>query len=108
VDIITAIWNGVTNSNTIMQILDLSPTEYYSRTSRLYVIGVVSRGKGEIILTPFGRLVYKAQLKISAAFSRASELRMVDAVKSHSDIPGNKQKIIFDKLIGDAELKAFN
>jgi hypothetical protein len=80
VDIITAISNGVTNSNTIMQILDL-------RTSRLYDIGIVSRGKGEIILTSFGRLVYKAQLKIAAAFSRASELRMVDSVKSHSDMP---------------------
>ena len=54
VDIITAISNGVTNSNTIMQILDLTPNEYYSGTSRLSDIGIVRRRKGEVILSSFG------------------------------------------------------
>ena len=54
VDIITAISYDVTNSNTIMQILDLTPNEYYSGTSRLSDIGIVRRRKGEVILSSFG------------------------------------------------------
>jgi DNA-binding HxlR family transcriptional regulator len=42
-DIITAISNDVTNSDNLMQILDITPKRYYSRTSRLLNIGLVSR-----------------------------------------------------------------
>jgi len=91
VDIITAISNGVTNSNTIMQILDLAPNEYYSGTSRLSDIGIVRRRKGEVILSSFERLICNAQFKIAAAFLHASELSMIDAVKSHSNMPDDEQ-----------------
>jgi hypothetical protein len=104
-DIITAISNDVTNSDNLMQILDITPKQYYFRTSRLLNIGLVSRKNGEIILTSFGRLVYKAQLKIASAFSHSSELRMVDAIKTHSGMTGDEQKIVIDKLLGDPELK---
>ncbi len=104
-DIITAISNDVTNSDNLMQILDITPKQYYSRTSRLLNISLVSRKNGEIILTSFGRLVYKAQLKIASAFSHSSVLRMIDAIKSHSGMTGDEQKIVIDKLLGDPELK---
>ena len=55
--------------------------------------------------TSFGRLVYNAQLKIANAFSHSSELRMIDAIKSHSGMSDDEQKRIIDKLLDDAELK---
>jgi hypothetical protein len=104
-DIITAISNGVTNSDNLMQVLDLTRKRYYSRSSRLLNIGLVGRKNGEIILTSFGRLIYNAQLKIATAFSHSSELRMIDAIKSHSGMSDDEQKRIIDKLLDNSGLK---
>ena len=104
-DIITSISNDVTNSSNLMQLLDLSPKEYYSRTSTLMKMGLINRKNGEIVLTSFGRVIYKAQLKIATAFSHSSELRMIDAIKSHSGMSDDEQNMIIDKLLDDSELK---
>jgi predicted transcriptional regulator len=104
-DIITAIYNNVTNADKLMQILGINHKQYYSRSSRLLYIGLICRKKGKIILTSFGQLVYKAQLKIATAFSHSSELRMIDVIKSNSGMSEDEQKIIIDKLLDDSELK---
>ena len=104
IDIVTAISNNVTNSDNIMQILDLTHKQFYSRCSRLSNIGLVSKQNGEMMLTSFGRLVYNAQLKIANAFSHSSQLRMIDAIKSHSGLSEDEQKIIIDKLLDDSQL----
>ena len=103
-DIVTAISNDVTNSDNLMQVLDLTRKRYYSRSSRLLKIGIISRKNGNIILTSFGQLVYKAQLKIATAFSHSSELRMIDVIKSHSGMSEDEQKRIIDKILEDSEL----
>ncbi len=102
IDIITALSNNVTNPENLMQILDLTRKQYYSRCSRLSSIGLVRRQNGEIMLTSFGRLVYNAQLKIADAFSHSSELRMIDVIKSHSGLAEDQQKTIIDKLLDDS------
>ena len=88
-----------------MQILDITPKRYYSRSSRLLKIGIISRKNGVIILTSFGQLVYKAQSKIATAFSHSSELRMIGVIKSHSGMSDDEQKRIIDKILEDSELK---
>lgn len=85
--------------------LYITHKQYYSRSSRLLNIGIIHRKNGGFILTSFGRLVYKAQLKIAAAFSHSLELRMIDTTKSHSGMSDNEQKRIIDKLLDDAEIK---
>ncbi len=105
IDIVTAISNNVTNSDNIMQILDITRKQYYSRCSSLSNIGLVSKQNGEMMLTSFGRLVYNAQLKISNAFTYSSQLRMIDAIKSHSGLSEDEQKIIIDKLLDDSQLR---
>jgi hypothetical protein len=104
-DIVTAISNNVTNSENLMQILDITHKQYYSRSSRLLNIGLICRKNGEIILTSFGQLVYKAQLKIATAFSHSSELRMIDVIKSNSGMSEDEQNRIINKLLNDSELK---
>jgi predicted transcriptional regulator len=104
-DIITAISNGVTNSENLMQILDLTHKQYYSRSSRLLNIGIINRKDGGVILTSFGRLIYNAQTKIATAFSHSSELRMIDAIKSHSGMSEDQQKSVIDKLIDNSDIK---
>ena len=105
IDIVTAISNNVTNPDNIIQILDLTRKQYYSRCSRLSNIGLVSKQNGKMRLSSFGRIVYNAQLKIANAFSHFSQLRMVDAIKSHSGMSEDQQKIIIDKLLDDSQLK---
>jgi hypothetical protein len=104
-DLITAISNGVTNPDDLMRILDVTRKQYYSRSSRLVNIGLISRKNGEFILTSFGRLVYNAQLKIATAFSYSSELRMIDVIKSYSGMSEDEQKITIHKLLDESELK---
>lgn len=105
IDIVTAISNNVTNSDSIMKLLDLTRKQYYSRCSRLSNVGLVSKQNGEMILTSFGRIVYNAQLKIAIAFSHSSTLRIIDAINSHSGLSVDQQKIIIDKLLDDSQLK---
>jgi Mn-dependent DtxR family transcriptional regulator len=105
IDIVTAISNNVTKSDNIIQILDLTRKQYSSSCSRLSNIGLVSKQNGEMMLTSFGRIVYNAQLKIANAFSHFSQLRMVDAIKSHSGMSEDQQKMIIDKLLDDSQLK---
>ena len=101
----TAVFNDVTNSDDLMELLTLSHKQYYSRRYRLARLGLISRKNGEIFLTSFGRVVYNAQLKIANAFSYSSELTMVDVIKSNSQIPEDEPKKIIDSIIHDAELK---
>jgi predicted transcriptional regulator len=105
IDIVTAISNNVTSSDNIMQILDLTRKQYYSRCSRLSNLGLVSKQNGEMMLTSFGRIVYNAQMEIANAFSHSSQLRMIDAIKSHSGMSDEEQNMIIDKLLDDSELK---
>ena len=105
IDIVTAISNNVTNSDSIMKLLDLTRKQYHSRCSRLSNVGLVSKRNGEMILTSFGRIVYNAQLKIAIAFSHSSTLRIIDAINSHSGLSVDQQKIITDKLLVDPQLK---
>ena len=105
IDIVTAISNNVTNPDNIIQVLDLTRKQYYSRCSRLSNIGLVSKQNGKMRLSSFGRIVYNAQLKIANAFSLSSQLRMIDTIKSHSGMSEDKQKIIIDKLLDDSQLK---
>lgn len=105
IDIIAAISKHATNPDDLMQMLNITRKQFYTRSSRLLKIGIISRKGGEIILTSFGRLVYKAQSKIATAFSHSSELRMIDVLKSHSGMSEDELKRIIDKLLDDSELK---
>ena len=105
IDIIAAISKHATNPDDLLQMLNITRKQFYTRSSRLLKIGIISQKGGEIILTSFGRLVYKAQSKIATAFSHSSELRMIDAIKSHSGMSEYEQKRIIDKLLDDSELK---
>ena len=105
IDIIAAISKHATNPDDLMQMLNITRKQFYTRSSRLLKIGIISRKGGEIILTSFGRLVYNAQSKIATAFSHSSELRMTDVLKSHSGMSEDELKRIIDKLLDDSELK---
>ena len=104
-NIFNAIAKDVTNSENLMQLLNLTRKQYYDRSSRLLNIGLIRRKHGEFYLTSFGRLVDHSQLKIASALKHSSALRMIDVVESDSGMSDEAQKSLIDKLIDDPEIK---
>ena len=104
-NLLNAIAKDATNSENLMQLLDITRKQYYDRSSRLLHIGLIRRENGEFNLTSFGQIVRHYQLKIAAAFKHCSELRMIDILKSDSAMSEDQQKFLIDKLIDDPEMK---
>jgi hypothetical protein len=104
-ELLEAVAKKAATSDDYMQMLDISRKQYYGRSSRLVNADLIKPIDGRYFLTSFGKLVYQAQLKISAAARCASELRMIDAIKWHSGLSDNEQKNLIDKIIVDSEIK---
>ena len=105
VNILNAIANDVTNSENLMQLLNLTRKQYYDRSTRLLNIGLIRRKDGEFYLTSFGQIVRHSHLKITLALKHSSQLRAIEIIRSDPRIPKDQQKILIDNLIDDPELK---
>jgi hypothetical protein len=105
IKLLDEIAKNTTTSDSHMQKLNISRKQYYDRSSRLLKTDLVKLVDGKFTLTAFGKLVYHAELKISRAFHCASELRMIDAIKSHSGLSDAEQKNLIDRIIEDSEIK---
>ena len=108
VNILNAIVKDVTNSENLMQLLNLTRKQYYDRSTRLLNIGLIRRKNGEFYLTSFGQLVHHSQLKIASALKHFSELRAIDVLRSDPGMSEDQQKALIDNLIDDPELKRVN
>ena len=105
IKLLDGIAENATTSDIHMQTLNISRKQYYDRSSRLVNADLIKLVDGRFTLTAFGKLVYHAELKISRAFHCASELRMIDAIKSHSGLSDGEQKNLIDKIIEDSEIR---
>ena len=56
INILNAIAKDTTNSENLMKLLNLTPKQYYDRSSRLLKIGLISKENREFNLTSFGQL----------------------------------------------------
>ena len=104
-NLLYAIAKDVTNSENLIQLLNISPKQYYDRSSRLLKIGLIRRKNAESYLTSFGQLVHNSQMKIALAFKHSRNLWAIDVLRSNNEIPEDQQKSLIDKLIDDPELK---
>src|SRR6478735_7423147 len=57
VNLLNAIANAVTNSENLIQLLNVTRKQYYDRSTRLLNKGLIRRKNGEFYLTSFGQLV---------------------------------------------------
>ena len=105
VNILNAIAKEVTNSENLMQLLNLTRKQYYDRSSRLLNIGLIRRKNGEFYLTSFGQIVHHSLLKIASALKHSSELRAIDILSSDPGMSDEEQKSLIDNLIDDPEIK---
>jgi hypothetical protein len=105
VDIFNAIAERVTDSDSIMKLLDITSKQFYTRHSDLLKRYSIKRSHSRLTLTCFGRVIYQTLLLISTACKHSSELISIDAVKSTPVIPDNEQKDLIEKLIPDPRIK---
>ena len=105
VNLLNAIANDVTNSENLIQLLNVTRKQYYDRSTRLLNIGLIRRKNGEFYLTSFGQIVRHSHLKITSALKYSSQLRAIEIIRSDPRIPKDQQKILIDNLIDDPELK---
>ena len=106
INILNAIAKDTTNSENLMKLLNLTPKQYYDRSSRLLKIGLIGKEKHEFNLTSFGQLIHHSQLKIASALQHSSELRHDRRIKIKCwDLKRLTEQEIIDKLIDDPEIK---
>jgi len=104
-DIITAIYNNVTNAENLMQILGITHKQYYSRMSELVKADLVSRRNGKYFLTAFGKIVYDAQTTIEKALGNYWKLKAIDRLENSDHIPKEEYNEIIRLLIDNESVK---
>ena len=103
-NLINCIAKGATNSENLIQLLNISPKQYYDRSSKLLKIDLIKRENGEFYLTAFGKLVHNSQMKVALAFKHSQKLKAIDILRSNTEITEHELKRLIDSLIDDPEL----
>jgi predicted transcriptional regulator len=92
------------NRSILINKLNLTRKQYYSRISDLTNAGLILRKKGKYFVTSFGKVVYKAQELIEMAAQYSAKLQAIDSVES-SEFPAAELSKIIDTLISNSEIK---
>jgi predicted transcriptional regulator len=94
----------VLDGSILINRLNLTRKQYYSRMSELTSAGLVRRINGKYSVTSFGKVVYKAQELIGMAAQYSSKLQAIDSVESPK-FPAAELSKIIDTLISNNEIK---
>jgi predicted transcriptional regulator len=87
--------------------MKLSRKQYYSRLSRLLVIGVIAkRNNRNYALTSLGKVVYEYLKVIENALNNDYwKLKAIDSLESSKDLPENERKRLIDSLLENEKVK---
>ena len=106
-NIFKSIASAESNSDILITQLKLTRKQYYSRTSRLILAGLVKRQKGRHLLTAFGKVIYTAQINFEAKIDNALndywKLKAIDSLEISSREECDK---IISALIDNEETKS--
>ena len=95
------------NSDILISHLKLTRKQYYSRMSILIRADLVKRQKGRYLLTPFGKVIYSAQINLEAKIENAInnywKLKAIGSMDMSSREESHK---IISALIENQEIKS--
>src|SRR6266487_1722674 len=91
-------------SSILINRLNLTRKQYYSRMSDLTSAGLILRKKGKYFLTSFGKVVYEAQELVGKAVQYSSKLKALDSIES-AEFPASELSKVIDILINNNEIK---
>jgi hypothetical protein len=92
------------DSSILINRLNLTRKQYYSRMSDLINAGLILRKNGKYFLTSFGKVVYEAQELIGKAIQHLSKLKAIDSIES-AEFPASELSKLIDTLINNSKIK---
>ena len=85
--------------------VSLTRKQYYSRLSRMVRVGLIRRRSGKLVVTAFGKIVYKSQRIVEDANNNQWKLKVLDSIDLSEEIPREERKRLLDNLIDNGHLK---
>jgi hypothetical protein len=85
--------------------VSLTRKQYYSRLSRMVKVGLIRRRSGKLVVTAFGKIVYKSQRIVEDANNNQWKLKVIDSIDLSEEIPREERKKLLDNLIDNRHLK---
>lgn len=79
--------------------------QYYSRLSKMMKAGLVKRNNGKLVLTAFGKVVYRVQETVENASSNQWKLRAIDSIELSDELPAEERKQLIESLIDNKQLR---
>jgi len=70
------------DTSVLLNRLEITKKQYYSRMSALVKAGLIMRKNGDYFLTSFGKVVYEAQSLIENARQNYWKLKAIDSIES--------------------------
>ena len=101
----TTIAIGGINSVELRRKVSLTRKQYYSRLSRMVRAGLIKRRSGKLVVTAFGRIVFKSQKIVEDANKNQWKLKVLDSIDASDELPREERVKLLDSLIENERLK---
>ena len=101
----TTIAIGGINSVELRKKVSLSRKQYYSRISRMIRVGLIKRRSGKLVVTAFGRIVFKSQKIVEDANKNQWKLKVLDSIDVSNELPREERIKLLDRLFENTRLK---
>ncbi len=96
---------GGINSVELRRKVSLSRKQYYSRISRMIRVGLIKRRSGKLVVTAFGRIVFKSQKIVEDANKNQWKLKVLDSIDVSNELPREERVKLLDSLFENTRLK---
>jgi hypothetical protein len=79
--------------------------QYYSRLSKMMKIGLIKRNNGKLVLTAFGKIVFKVQQNVENASSDQWKLKAIDSIELSDELPKEERNQLIETLLDNKQLR---
>jgi predicted transcriptional regulator len=79
--------------------------QYYSRLSKMMKIGLIKRNNSKLVLTAFGKIVFKVQQTVENASSDQWKLKAIDSIELSDELPKEERRQLIETLIDNKQLR---
>jgi hypothetical protein len=101
----TTIAHESINSVVLRNKVKITRKQYYSRLSKMMKAGLIKRNNGKLVVTAFGKIVYKVQETLENASSNQWKLRAIDSIELSDELPGEERRQLLESLIDNKQLR---
>jgi hypothetical protein len=101
----TSIAHESINSVALRNKVKITRKQYYSRLSKMMKAGLIKRNNGKLVITAFGKIVYKVQETVENASSNQWKLRAIDSIELSDELPGEERRQLLESLIDNKQLR---